>query len=68
MHGRVIYTNGRDGQLDIYMTTFELVEQAKPDVAVSPPTVLFGDVEIGKSTSTLVTVQNTGDAPLAPSI
>jgi len=64
MNGRVVYTDDRGGQLDIYMTTFELVDQAKPDVSVSPPTVLFGDVEVGKSTSTLVTVQNTGDAPL----
>jgi beta propeller repeat protein len=59
--GRVAYTDDRWGQLDIFMTEFSLVW---PDVAVSPSSVLFGDVETGRNTSTLVTVQNTGTADL----
>lgn len=37
---------------------------ARPDCVVSPGSVMFGDVEVGKSTSTLVTLQNTGNGDL----
>jgi len=60
--GRVVYTDNRDNQSsDIYMTEFELTY---PKAEVSPTEVLFGNVALGTSAPAIVTIQNTGAAPL----
>jgi beta propeller repeat protein len=67
--GRIVYTDNRNPrpapyagqQSNIYMTTFEL---KFPKAMVSPTEVLFGDVEVGKSTTAIVTLTNAAQAPL----
>lgn len=60
-HGRVIYTDDRDGQLDIYMTEFELQQ---PRAEVTPAEIQFGSAALGASAPAIATIQNTGPAPL----
>lgn len=59
--GRVAYTDDRNGQLEIYVTEFEV---AHPDVSVAQTEYNFGQVALGQSSSTLFTVTNPGSAPL----
>ena len=58
---RVVYTDDRNGQLDIYMYQFTVVS---PSIQVSPQLVNFGDVEKGKSTMAIVSISNTGQLDL----
>jgi beta propeller repeat protein len=62
-HGRVAYTDDRYGQLDIFMTEFEL---EYPNVSV-PALIEFGNVATNASATDFVTIQNTGSAPLVVS-
>jgi Abnormal spindle-like microcephaly-assoc'd, ASPM-SPD-2-Hydin len=49
---------------NIYARTFTL---PLPEIAVAPADVDFGDVNVGTTGSTIVTVSNVGDAPLSVS-
>jgi beta propeller repeat protein len=53
---RVVYTDDRAGQQDIYLTTFSV----SPQASVTPDQYGFGEVALGASNSTLVSVQSTG--------
>ena len=54
---RVVYTDDRNGNLDIYMATFSF---EPPDIAVDPGRLDFGEVELGTSRPLTVTVSNQG--------
>jgi beta propeller repeat protein len=59
--GRVVYTDDRNGQLEIYLAEFEV---AHPDVSVAQTEYNYGQVALGLSSSALFTVTNPGSAPL----
>jgi TolB protein len=54
---RVVYTDDRNGNLDIYLATFSF---GTPDIAVVPVSLDFGEVEQGTSRHLTVTVSNQG--------
>lgn len=58
---RVVYTDDRNGQLDIYARALTV---ARGRISVPATTYSFGDVKQDSAASTLVTVSNTGAAPL----
>jgi pimeloyl-ACP methyl ester carboxylesterase len=68
------YTDNFDGLIDevrIYSRALELSEiqelagTAEPDIDVSPSSYDFGNVEIGSSTTTYVSISNIGDGDLS---
>lgn len=54
---RAVYTDDRNGNLDIYAATFSF---GTPDIAVVPVSLDFGQVELGTSRHLTVTVSNEG--------
>jgi beta propeller repeat protein len=54
---RVVYTDDRIGNLDIYLSTFSF---GTPDIAVVPLRLDFGEVEQGTSRQLAATVSNQG--------
>ena len=54
---RVVYTDDRNGNLDIYAATFSF---EPPDIAVDPGSLDFEDVELGTSRPLTLTVSNQG--------
>lgn len=52
---RLVYVDDRNDNLDIYLTEFTFHMQ---DIEVSPLTYDFGEVEVGNSSSTVVTISN----------
>jgi beta propeller repeat protein len=60
---RAVYTDDRNGNLDIYVNDFAIVGHGT--VSVSPDSYSFGDVRQGESSLAVVSVTNTGPAPLA---
>jgi beta propeller repeat protein len=61
---RVVYTSNADGDFDIYVYEFALLQ---PDIDVAPGSYDFGDVNVGSSATTVVTVSNVGQQPLVVS-
>jgi len=61
---RLVFTDNRndtpeDGNLDIYLVEFQFIS----DIDASPLSYDFGDVELGSSSSQIVTITNQGDQP-----
>ena len=64
LHGnQVAYLDNRSG-LDIWVSTFSFGPDPVPDIAVAPLDFNFGDVEVGSTSSTIVTIGNVGDVDL----
>ena len=61
---RIVYTSNAAGNNDIWLYEFTV---QLPDIAVAPAAVDFGDVNVGSTGSTIVTVSNTGAQPLTVS-
>jgi hypothetical protein len=60
----LVYTDNRNGNLDIYLFEFAF---ATPEILVAPLAFDFGDVEVGESKSTVVTISNIGSIALTVS-
>lgn len=58
---RVVYTSNETGNLDIFVFEFEL---NLPEIGVAPLTHDFGDIAVGSSGTTVVTISNVGPQPL----
>jgi beta propeller repeat protein len=54
---RLVYTDNRNDNLDIYLLEFQFLS----DIEVSPSSYNFGDVELGSSSLQIVTITNTGN-------
>ena len=50
--------------LDIWVSTFSFGPDPVPDIAVAPLNFNFGNVEVGSTSSTIVTICNEGDVDL----
>lgn len=59
---RVVWTDDRNGQLDVYILEFWLRET----LVVSPTAYSFGGVNVGMRKSTIVTISNTEGSPMIP--
>lgn len=64
---RLVYTDSRNDNLDIYLFEFIFEEEGEPDIEVSPLKYNFGELKVGSSISTIVTISNVGDLDLTVS-
>ena len=61
---RIVYASNQAGNFDIWAYDFTV---QMPEIAVAPLDVDFGDVNVGTTGTTIVTVSNVGGAPLTVS-
>ena len=60
IHGNLVaYVDNRTSFADVFVTSFSFGANL-PDIEVAPMMFEFGDVEIGSSSATIVTLSNTG--------